>query len=588
VRLKRWLAFAAGLFAFGAAWAAPPNDNFANAYVFNDAQLSHPFYTISNSGPATSEADELTFIANGQAIGSTAIFTVWYRWTATTNGRVSLKLTGPTLTPPGSNFIVEVFEGANLRALTPQFDNYPAVAVTNPQGPPVIFVARAGRTYSIRMRGLQSQSADSTLTLTPLASAQPNDLFYDAPALTGSAPHVTGSLVNASMNTFEDYFLTNFLLQPQETRSIWWTWTAPQSGIATLNNSQSGSRVETAIYVGTHFRNLTRIAMTAAFNGRQTAFHAVAGRTYYIQAFDTLPVVPAAPGVVDFTLSLAPSAPPQTTIAGAVLPTGRTLLRQITQPSPLASAFATIINTGTVTAQNCRIEKGLGLDTNATIAPEMLFTFQTASATNALVGTPETPVSILPGAAQNFVFAYFLSPNGSVTSSFRQVMDVQFACDNTDPAANYKNVNTLSLAGDQYQFPSGVPYIDIVAVAATPQDPGIVNVPQDGNTAAFFTVAAVNLLATQTVRVSADTGGLHIPVAISLCETDASAGGICKTPRSGQVTSTATKNEVLTYTIFVEGLGQAVPFDPIQNRIRLQFDSGGAFFEGTSVAVRTN
>lgn len=55
---------------------------------------------------------------------------------------------------------------------------------------------------------------------------------------------------------------------------------------------------------------------------------------------------------------------------------------------------------------------------------------------------------------------------------------------------------------------SAMPVSDIIALAATLNKDGIVNVPGTNGTGAFA-VAAVNVVATETITASADTGVQH-------------------------------------------------------------------------------
>src|SRR5262249_61828872 len=85
-------------------------------------------------------------------------------------------------------------------------------------------------------------------------------------------------------------------------------------------------------------------------------------------------------------------------LVAAVLPTSRSV--QVGTP---ATAFATIINTGTSTATGCQISPGTSVSAS--------FSFQTTNpATNALTGTMNTPADIPANAARTFVFAFTPTP----------------------------------------------------------------------------------------------------------------------------------------------------------------------------------
>ena len=123
------------------------------------------------------------------------------------------------------------------------------------------------------------------------------------------------------------------------------------------------------------------------------------------------------------------------------------------------------------------------------------FVYQTTDpATNQVTGSPNTPVNIAAGAAQSFVFA--ITPTAPIAPT-----DVQFSfdCTNTDPAPINVGLNTLLLSA------SATPVPDIVALAATLTNDGIVNIPGANGTGAFA-VATVNVGASGSITASADTG----------------------------------------------------------------------------------
>ena len=249
-------------------------------------------------------------------------------------------------------------------------------------------------------------------------------------------------------------------------------------------------------------------------------------------------------------------------IVAAVLPSSRSV-----QVGTTATAFATIISAGSVTATAC----GISLLTSLPAT----FMYQTTDpATNQLTGAPNTPVNIAAGVAQSYVFA--LTPSAPVVPT-----DVQlsFDCTNTDPAPINVGLNTLLLSA------SATPVPDIVALGATLSNDGIVNIPGTNGTGAFA-VATVNVGATEAITASADTGATSLPLTVSLCETNP-ATGQCISGIGSTVTTTINANATPTFGIFVQGNGN-VPFDPALNRIFVRFKDSGAVTRGsTSVAVRT-
>jgi len=247
---------------------------------------------------------------------------------------------------------------------------------------------------------------------------------------------------------------------------------------------------------------------------------------------------------------------------GAVLPTGRAV-----QVGQTASAFATLINTGTATAASCGLRP-------ATEVPGT-FSFQTTDATNTPVGTVDERVDLAAGAAQSFVFSFV--PDAPLAETD---VEIEFACGNADPATALPGVNTFLLSA------SSTPVPDVIALAATVSGDGIAVIPGAAGTG-VFSVATVNVGAAGPVTVSADTGAAGLPVTIWVCETDP-VSGACLADLALSVEVDMAVNETRTFSFFVQGGGD-VPFDPAGNRAFARFRDGtGALRGATSVALRTD
>jgi hypothetical protein len=254
----------------------------------------------------------------------------------------------------------------------------------------------------------------------------------------------------------------------------------------------------------------------------------------------------------------APSSP----LVAAVLPASRSVHVGCT-----ATAFATIINAGVTTATGCSITPAAALPLD--------FLYQTTDpATNAVTGSPNTPVDIGAGAAQSFVIA--LTPNAAFDPTN---LAFNFACTNANPAPSNIGLNTLLISS------ASLPVPDVVALAATEKNDGIVHVLASSDQGAFA-VATVNLGAGATITASANTGPATLPISINLCQTDP-ASGQCISPIGPAVTSTIAAEDTPTFAVLVSAQG-TVPFDPANNRITVQFtDSDNAVRGETSVAVET-
>ena len=251
-----------------------------------------------------------------------------------------------------------------------------------------------------------------------------------------------------------------------------------------------------------------------------------------------------------------------TSLLTAALPESRSV-----QVNGTATAFATIINTGTNTATGCSIAPASGLP--------LTFVYQTTNPiTNAVTGSPNTPVNIAAGASQSFVIA--LTPTAAIAP-----IDVgfNFNCTNTTPAPIVTGLSTLLFSA------STTPTPDIVALAATATNDGIVHVPGASGVGAFA-VATVNLGAGASITAAANTGDASLPLTITMCQTNPKTGQCLQTP-SAKVPTTINAGTTPTFAVFVAASG-TVPFDPANSRVFVQFtDSSNAVRGETSVAVET-
>ena len=141
---------------------------------------------------------------------------------------------------------------------------------------------------------------------------------------------------------------------------------------------------------------------------------------------------------------------PPTVLVAAVLPGSRSVA-----VGTSATAFVTIINAGSATAA------GVGIALKPFIPARL--TFQTTDpATNAVTGTANTPVDIPAGGSQSFVIA--LTPHAPIAPT-----DVEFSFSVTSAVAKLTGINTLLFSA------SATPVADIVALAATLSNDGVVN-----------------------------------------------------------------------------------------------------------------
>jgi hypothetical protein len=170
-----------------------------------------------------------------------------------------------------------------------------------------------------------------------------------------------------------------------------------------------------------------------------------------------------------------------------------------------ATAFVTILNTGATPATNVSIAVK---DQTLPVA----FTYQTINASNQVTGSRNTPVTIPPGSGQSFI----ITLQSPVVINPTEVEFV-FAGSNTLLVGTVPGVNTLQFSV------SPPPAADVVALAATLANDGIVNIPGATGTG-VFSVTTVNLGDSEQITVTEDTGTATLPVSPTMCQTNPATG----------------------------------------------------------------
>src|SRR5580658_5461044 len=252
-------------------------------------------------------------------------------------------------------------------------------------------------------------------------------------------------------------------------------------------------------------------------------------------------------------------------LVAAVLPGSRSV--EIGHP---ATIFASMINTSPNALADCLV----ALPDSAPAG--LSLTYQTTNpATNALTGTANTPVTI----AGNDGLQTFLLAFSSTAAFTAPALAVQFECTGSTPADTVIGVDTVDLTF------SSTPIADIIALAATATNNGILEFPEGG--AGAFAVASFNVGVTATLTVSVDTGGASLPIATSICETNPSTGQ-CLATAAASVTLSYAGGAAPTFSIFVAADGP-IAFAPASSRVFVRFeDASGAVHGSTSVAIETN
>jgi hypothetical protein len=168
--------------------------------------------------------------------GPAAVGSLWWTWTAPSNGTVLLV---------SSYLTVEVFRGeslASIKLVTAITDD--PRTYTAPEG---TFKAIAGQTYHCRSTGPESGACYASLAWLPS-----NDNFADRVMLTGTNLIIEANNSGATTEPGEP--------NPGRWRggsSLWWSWTAPQNG--TLLITRTNSMGILAVFRGEKLTELERL-----------------------------------------------------------------------------------------------------------------------------------------------------------------------------------------------------------------------------------------------------------------------------------------------------------------------------------------
>ncbi len=205
---------------------------------------------------------------------------VWYRWTATANGLISLDTAG-------SNFdsVLAVYTGNSVGALTLLGGNDDVDRATRQSR--VTVRASAGTVYRVAVDGYLTFSDVLREGAVRLAwsfeAGGDNDDFAQARILTGLVGRVTGENRSASVEPGEPRHAGN-----QGGASTWFRWVAPANGPATFDTLGSTFDTVLAIYSGTTVAGLFELARgddispaREIYTSRAT-FPAVQGQVYQL------------------------------------------------------------------------------------------------------------------------------------------------------------------------------------------------------------------------------------------------------------------------------------------------------------------
>jgi hypothetical protein len=406
---------------FTLTWAEqPPNDNWANAADLGSAASGS---TNGTNVAASVEDGEPTTLTQANAQTGE---TVWWKWQAPASGTFEFDTAGSSF-----HTTLGVFTGSGVAALTE--------VASNSAGDPslVRFHAVSGTTYYLQVGSFATGQAPAPPGSVVLnwAAGPANDDFANAASISGLSGSVDGTTVNSTLEGGEpnpDTLLNG---------SVWYSWTAGSSGLATFSSSGS-SDGSLAVFTGTRVDQLAPVASQLDTTTPTVTFNAVAGTTYSIQ------VAPYDDAQRTFTLSWSQQVSPMivtqsaqtvadtaATVAGTINPNGvptsyfvqygpTTSYGQQTSPAPLGSGTTPQVVTANLpglapaTTYHYRF-----VATNAqsvtTNGPDLTFT-TTGGASSPPPPPPAAPPTIVGQAApevsdSSATVTASVNPNGSPT-----------------------------------------------------------------------------------------------------------------------------------------------------------------------------
>ncbi|GAB4170941.1 MAG: hypothetical protein Fur0032_10000 [Terrimicrobiaceae bacterium] len=256
-------------------WQPVANDSFSTPVVFTGANYRHVVFTTE----ATAETGEPAHA------GTAASRSVWFTYTATANGSVTLATDGS-----GIGTRVAVYTGNAINALTEVASNTAYHSLTSLGQ--VTWQATAGTTYRI---AVDSDTSSGGMTVVSLLLGPANDHFANRTVL-GSVSSYSETTYNhgASKETGEP----SQMASTYTAKTLWWSWTAPSTGqweISTEGSSRhyaaSGQvSLDTllGVFTGSAVNSLTSVAshddiddLRGVYTSR-VILNATAGTTYQI------------------------------------------------------------------------------------------------------------------------------------------------------------------------------------------------------------------------------------------------------------------------------------------------------------------
>ena len=243
----------------------PSNDDFSDAQALpGTSGLLEGTNVRATEEP--SEPDHAGF--------SNPLASVWFIWTAPSNGILNLDTFGSDF-----DTTLAAYSGTSINSL------FELASDNDSQGlqSAVSISVTANETYRIAVDGFLSNEGQVILNyiFLPSGGSQPNDNFADRIDLSGSTTS-TGSNIGASGESGEPSHAGNSV----PLASVWWSWTAQANGSMTISTEGSNFDTTLATYTGNSVDTLSEVASNDDFFGfglsSQVTFMVSQGITYSI------------------------------------------------------------------------------------------------------------------------------------------------------------------------------------------------------------------------------------------------------------------------------------------------------------------
>ena len=254
------LALAASLFVgvSGASGAPPDNDMFASARIITGESGS----AVGSTSEATKQSGEPAHAGNAGGRS------VWYLWTAPATEQTIFETCGT-----GLDTLLAVYEGGSVTALAligASDDGCSEQSI-------LTFPATAGVVYSIAVDGYGGATGSFTLRWRPLLAPR-NDNFAAAEPLSGTSGSFEETTLGGGTEPGERPHAGS------SAGSVWFSWTVPVAGVASIDTCGSSFDTRLAVYTGDSVAALTQIASNDDSCGLRSRvrFAARAGTTYRI------------------------------------------------------------------------------------------------------------------------------------------------------------------------------------------------------------------------------------------------------------------------------------------------------------------